>query len=85
MIIAVDDSLVTYSLKQAFTSENDQEINYICQRITEAVERMQKPLTMFCKQDIEDYMKDHDPNYLKAAPLKRLYEALIDHLEEFAK
>jgi hypothetical protein len=85
MIIAVDTDLVTYALKFALSSKDDGQVNYICQRITECIPQMQRTLTIWLIQDIDDYMKNNDPSYLKSAPLKRLYEILKSHLKEFAK
>lgn len=83
MIIAVDTSIVLYALKCAILSENDDEVNYICNRIKEAIPQMQRTLCIWILQDIDKYLKDNDPDYCKLQPLKRLREAVDYQRKEF--
>lgn len=83
MIIAADDSLIHYSLKYAFTCDDSQEVNYICQRVNECVPRMQRATTGLAIQVINDYFERADPDYLKSSPLKRLLESLELHAKVF--
>jgi hypothetical protein len=83
MIIAVDTSIVTYALKAAFLSQNYDEVNYICQRITEATPQMQRTLCLWIKQDITDYLDKNDLDYLKARPIEGLLESVTVQLKEF--
>lgn len=85
MIIAIDTDLVTYALKFALASKDSDQVNYICQRITECVPQMQRTLTLWLIQDLDDYAENNDCDYLKAAPLGRLLEVLKSHLKEFRK
>lgn len=83
MMIAASTDLVTYALKYALNSDKDDEVNYICQRISECVPQMQRTLTLWLIQDLDDYGTNGDCGYLKAAPLGRLLELLKSHLKEF--
>lgn len=82
--IAVNMDLVTYACKYMLASDNNDQVNYISQRIAESVPDMQRTLTIWLKQDIDDYLKANDPEYLKLNPIKRLLEMLDSHLKEFA-
>ena len=83
MIIAVDTSMVDYALLYAISSDDDSEVNYICNRIGEAVPQMQFALVVHSLQRIDDYFNRADPDYLKASPLRRLRELLISKRAEF--
>jgi hypothetical protein len=84
MIIAVDTTIVTYALKMALISDNTDEVQYICQRITEAVPQMQRTLCVWLLQDIDDWLTAHpDATYLKISPIKRLRECLQTQHKEF--
>lgn len=83
MIIAVDTSMVDYALKYALFSDDNEEVNYICNRISEAVPQMQLALILHCKQRIDDYLKHPDPDYFKGSALRRLLERLTDKQKEF--
>ncbi len=83
MIIAVDTSIVTYALEAALLTKDDTKVNYICQRIQEAVPQMQRTLCIWLIQDLEKYAENNDADYLKAAPLGRLLESLKSHFKEF--
>lgn len=83
MIIAVDDSMPYYALKWALNSVDDEEVNYICNRLIEAVPQMQKALTLQLRQKIADYFASTAADYLKQSPIKRLLEMLNIHLKEF--
>lgn len=81
--IAVNTDLVTYASKYMLASDDNDQVNYISQRIAESVPDMQRTLTIWLKQDIEDYLKANDPGYLKLSPIRRLLEVLDSHLKEF--
>lgn len=83
MIIALDDSLVHYALKHAFHIGDTEEINYICNRISEAVPIMPHATTLHALQDVSDYLEKYDPDYLKRSPLTRLQEVLEAHSKDF--
>lgn len=83
MTIAVDDVLLTFALRYAFLSNDDDQVSYICNRLISAVPQMQKPITKYLKQYIDDYLAVNSPDYLKEAPIKRLLEMLVIHLKEF--
>jgi len=86
MMIAVDTSIVTYALRYAFASTNDDEVNYVCLRIAECVPQMQRTLCIWCLQDIDDYLtKNPEVGYLKLAPIKRLREVIAGQQKEFRK
>jgi len=83
MKIALDDSLVTYSLKYA-TMVGDPEItNYICNRISESVAGMSRAITQYCIDDLDKYLREASPDYLKSSPLRRLLEVLELHIKEY--
>jgi hypothetical protein len=81
-MIAVDPSLVDYSLKWAIHIEDDQEVNYICNRIIEIVPTMQKSLCMQLMQRVKD-QAGNDWDYLKTSPIERLFDSLKAKLEEY--
>ena len=85
MIISVDDSMITYTLKWALASDNSEEVNYICNRIAEAVPGLQLKHVLWCQQLINDYYRDavNEPDYLKGAPIRRLLELLESKRKEF--
>lgn len=83
MLIAVDTSIVDYALLYAIQSDDDSEVNYICNRIGETVPQMQYALIVHSQQRINDYFDRADPDYLKASPLRRLLELLNSKRAEF--
>lgn len=83
MIIAVDTSIVDYALQYMLSSDNHEEVNYICNRIGEAVPQMQYALIVHSIQRINDYMHDNDPDYFKTSSLRRLQDLLHSKREEF--
>ena len=85
MVIAVDTSMIDYALKYALISEDDSEVNFICNRIMEAVPQMQLATVLHAQQRINDYFQDNDPDYLKGAPLRRLLEVVNDKRKEFVE
>lgn len=84
MIVAVDDSLVTYSLKHATLIGNADEVNYICNRIAEAAPGLPKSVVQQSLQMIDDFLK-LEPGYLRYAPFNRLQEVMQLRLGEFAQ
>lgn len=83
MIIAVDTSMVDYTLLYAISSDDDSEVNFICNLIGEAVPQMQLALVLHSQQRINNYFDRADPDYLKASPLRRLLELLNSKRAEF--
>lgn len=83
MIIALSDSFITYAIEVAANTGDTEKINYICNRVIEAVPIFPKSTTAQALQQVDDFMK-LEPTYLKYAPFNRLQEALMLHLKEFA-
>jgi hypothetical protein len=83
MMIALDDSMITYTLRYALASDNSEEVNYICNRIAEAVPGMQLKHVAWCQQDIEKWLGNNDPDYLKSSPIRRLQEVLTNKRRDF--
>ena len=85
MIIAADDSLIDYALKHALACDNDEEVNFVCNRIGDAVPGMQLAICRYLIQRLEDYLRANEPGYLKGAPLHRLLEKLQNKRKEFSE
>lgn len=85
MIIAVDDSLLDYALKWALASNDGEEVNYICNRIGEAVPGMQLKHVVWCQQRIVDWVANNEYDYFKSSALKRLSELLATKRKEFVE
>jgi hypothetical protein len=83
-MIAVDESIIIYSLRTALTTSNDDETNYICNRISEVSAQMQKPLLNWLIQEIVDWiLRNKEAGYIKTAPIYRLKCVLEDKLKEY--
>lgn len=85
MMLALDESMLDYTLRWALQSEDVDEVNYICNRLNEAVPQLQKKHVLMLAQRLQDYFDKSDPAYLKASPLYRLAGALAFKLLDFKK
>lgn len=89
MIIAVDDSMVDYTVKYMLASNDQDEINYISNRIKEAVPQMQLTVLIWLMQRLNDYMvqslKDDSSDYFKNKTVSDLYTVLEDKRKEFVE
>lgn len=81
-MIAVDNSMIDYSLRWAIQSEDPDEVNYICNRIIEIAPNLQKSDCLQLMQRIKD-QAGNNWDYLKTAPIDRLYGHLQLRLEDY--
>jgi hypothetical protein len=85
MKIIIDESAADHMLQFALSSMDSDQVNFICNRIAEAVPGMQFAIVVQLQQRINDYFKNNDPDYLLGAPVKRLLETLNNKRKEFAE
>jgi hypothetical protein len=85
MKIIIDESAADFALQFVFTRKDPDEVNFICNRIMEAVPGMQFSIVVQLQQRIDDYFKNNDPDYLLASPIRRLMDILKSKRAEFVE
>lgn len=83
-LVIMDNSLVTYALQFALQEKQDYErSNWICNRIKDNIDHLDKATLLHLQQLINDEMQDQW-DYMQRAPFKSLRSYIVGRLEIYS-
>lgn len=81
-LLIIDDSIILYALKNAYSSRDADKVNWICQRVGESVQYMQLGTLTMLNDDITHRKTSGD--YVLDKPFDRLAELITNKLAEYS-